>query len=276
MMLPVVAWRWILNGMPPPLPRIDSLDDIVSALQSIIDWSVDTANPAGYFAVMYKLSTIAIGDAVHRGVFKDGPRTTRFGLTFARRYFDALHRYFGGGTGNPSQVWQAAFETNDSDEPIVLQHMLTAMNAHDTFDLGITAAETAGDSLESLRNDFDAVNAILVSQANVIADATEQISPGFARYRRQLTGDDIGLLTAELRQSRDMAWTFAQQLLAEPESNRSKVIDDHDTIFAWWIRRHLNPPPPLSEWVEAIAREESRDTAHNIRVLDQAASRARQ
>ncbi|KZS74520.1 hypothetical protein A4G26_23010 [Mycobacterium kansasii] len=262
--------------MPPPLSRVDSLDDVVSALQSIIDWSVDTANPAGYFAVMYKRSIIAIGDAVDRGVFEDGPRTTRFGVTFARRYFDALHRYFGSGTGNPSQVWQAAFETNDSDEPIMLQHMLTAMNAHDTFDLGITAAETAGDALEPLRNDFDAVNAILVSQANVIADATEQISPGFARYRSQLTGDDIGLLDAELRQSRDMAWTFAQQLLVEPESNRLKVIDDHDTIFAWWIRRHLNPPPPLSEWVEVIAREESRDTAHNIRVLDRTASRSHQ
>ncbi|ORB83003.1 hypothetical protein B1987_03150 [Mycobacterium kansasii] len=256
-------------------PTVDSSDDVVDVLQSIIDWSVAAASPAGYFAVLYKRSTIAIRDAVEREVFEDGARTTRFGLTFARRYFNAAQSYFRE-DGKLSQVWQAAFDTNDSDEPIMLQHMLTGMNAHDTFDLGITAAETAGDSLEPLRNDFDAVNDILVSQANVIADAAEQISPGFARYRRQLTGDDIGLLTAELRQSREMAWTFAQQLLAEPESNRSKVIDDHDTIFAWWIRRHLNPPPPLSEWVEVIAREESRDTAHNIQVLDQTASRPRQ
>lgn len=261
--------------LPPPslhLPTVETLDGIVDVLHSIIDWSIEAASPVGYFAVMYQRATLAIRDAIHRGVFEDGPRTIRFGVTYARRYFDAVQSYFGG-DGDPPQVWQVTFETNNSDEPIMLQHMLTAMNAHVTFDFGVTAADTAGDSLEPLRNDFDAVNAILASQANVIAEAMEQLSPGFGRFRRQSAGDGIGLFSAELRQSRDLAWSFAQQLLNEPKSSRSKIIDDHDTIFAWWIRRHLNPPPPISAWVKAIAQEESRDTAHNIRVLSQVASR---
>jgi Family of unknown function (DUF5995) len=263
--------RAMLSGMvlPPHPPAACNLDDVIEGLQSIIDWSIETASPVGYFAVLYKRATIAIRGAIEAGTFEDGPRTMRFGVTFARRYFDAVRSHFGVGDDRTrSQVWQIAFETNDSHEPIILQHMLTAMNAHDTFDLGIAVAVTAGDSLEPLKNDFDAVNAILVRQGNIMADAIEQVSPGFARYRKQLTGNDVGSISAELTQSRDFAWTFAQQLLIEPESNRAKVIDDHDTVFAWWIRRHLHPPPPISDWVEAIAKEESRDTAHNLRVLD--------
>ncbi|MGO9508965.1 MAG: DUF5995 family protein [Mycobacterium sp.] len=258
----------MLSTPPPELPAVDTVDDILSGLQSVIDWSIEAASPIGYFAVVYKRSTIAIRGAIDEGVFEDGTRTIRFALTFARRYFDAVRSHFDHDRAL-SQVWQVAFETHQSDEPIILQHMLTAMNAHDTFDLGITAAVTAGDSLEPLKSDFDAVNDILVRQGNVIADAMEQVSPGFARYHKQLTGNDIGSIAAELMQSRDFAWTFAQQLLIEPEGNRAKIIDDHDTVFAWWIRRHLHPPPPISDWVEAIAKEESRDTAHNLRVLDQ-------
>jgi Family of unknown function (DUF5995) len=259
----------VVSTPPPALLGTDTVDDILDGLQSIIDWSIDAASPIGYFAVLYKRSTIAIRGAIDEEVFEDGPRTIRFASAFARRYFDAMRSRFGVGDDRTlSQVWQVAFETNDSDEPIILQHMLTAMNAHDTFDLGITAAEIAGDSLEPLKNDFTAVNDILVRQGNVMADAMEQVSPGFARYRKQLTGNDVGSISAELTQSRDFAWTFAEQLLIAPESNRAKVIDDHDTVFAWWIRRHLHPPLPISDWVEAIAKAESRDTAHNLRVLD--------
>ncbi|BBX96991.1 hypothetical protein AWC15_03150 [Mycobacterium lacus] len=39
---------------------VHSVDDIVEGLQAIIDWSIETASPVGYFAVMYKRSTIAI------------------------------------------------------------------------------------------------------------------------------------------------------------------------------------------------------------------------
>lgn len=69
----------------------------------------------------------------------------------------------------------------------------------------------------------------------------ERVSPNIAQYRKQLTGNDIGLISAELKQSRELAWTFVQQLLVEPESDRAKVIDDHDTIFAWLVRRRVKP-----------------------------------
>lgn len=257
---------------PPPLdlPAVDAIDDVVAGLQAIIDWSIEAGSPIGYFAILYKRATLGIRDAIEHGVFEDAARTGRFGVMFARRYFDAIRSHLDGDDQRLSQVWQIAFATNDNDEAIILQHMLTAMNAHDTFDLGIVAAATAGDSLQPLQNDFNAVDAILVRQAEAIADAMEQVSPSFAEHRKQWAGNDIGSFSGELTLSRDLAWTFAQQLLIKPETNRAKVIDDHDIIFSWWIRRIVDPPPPLAEMVEAIAQEESRDTAHNIRVLSDA------
>lgn len=253
---------------PPRQPAVDTIDEVLEGIQSIIDWSIETASPVGYFAALYERSTVALREAMAAGVFDDTPRMARFVVTFARRYFDAVDsRFNGGDQRKPTQVWRVAFEANDDAEQIIFQHMLTAMNAHDTFDLGIAAAVIAGNSVEPLRKDFDAVNAILTRQADSIVEAVEQLSPVVARYRKQLTGNDIGSMSAELKQSRDMAWTFAQQLCAEPESNRPQVIHNHDTIFAWFIRRHMSPPPPISEMVNAIARKESRDTAHNIRVL---------
>jgi hypothetical protein len=259
-------------SMPPPLrlPAVDTIDAVIEGIQSIIDWAISTASPVGYFAAMYKRSTNALREAIDEGVFEDGPRMARFIVTFAGRYFDAVDSHFNGGDDRkPTQVWQVAFEANDNAEQIIFQHMLTAMNAHDTFDLGVTAAAIAGNSLEPLRNDFNAVNAILTSQADRIVEAIERVSPVVAQYRKELIGNDIGSMSAEFKQSRDLAWSFAQQLCAEPESNRTKVIHDHDTIFAWFVRRHMSPPPPISDMVNAIAKEESRDTAQNISVLNQ-------
>jgi len=268
---------------PPHLPSIHTIDDAIDGIQSVINWSMAAASPVGYFAVLYRGSTIAVRGALDDGKFDDGPRMGRFTVTFARRYFDALNRRFHGGDDRkPTRVWQLAFEANDSDEPIILQHMLVAVTAHDTFDLGITAAIAAGDSLESLHDDFEAVNAILGGQVAGVLDAVAQVSPGvplFGKqllgdlFGKQLLGDDVGVVGAALSESRHLAWTFAQQLVVEPESHRPKVIDDHDTIFAWLSRRHLNPPPPISEMVKAIAEEESRDTAHNIAVLNEMTSR---
>jgi hypothetical protein len=257
----------------PHLPAPHTVDEVIDRIRSVIHWSIAAASPLGYFAVVYYASTIALRTALDEGKFDDRLRMVQFIVTFARRYFDALNRHFEGDVQRPARVWQLAFEANDTDEPIVLQHILVGVNAHDTFDLGITAAVTAGDSLESLHNDFDAVNAILVGQVAGVLDAIAQVSPAVPLYRQQLLGDDVGVVGTALSESRHLAWTFAQQLVVEPEANHARVIDDHDRIFAWWSRRHLNPPPPISEMVGAIAAEESRDTARNIAVLNEMMSR---
>lgn len=263
-----------MPSTPPPLrlPAVDTIGEVVDGLQSIIDWSIDTASPVGYFALVYKRATIAVRDAIDAGMFDDGQRMTRFGVAFARRYFDAVTSRFAGDDRTPTQVWQVAFDANASDEPIILQHILTAMTAHDTFDLGIAAAMIAGDSLEPLAADFNAVNAILTSQIAGVLDSIEQVSPGVTRYRKLLIGNEIGFGSAYLKRSRGLAWTFAQQLTFELESNCTNVIDGYNTLIARSISKYLKPTWPISRIVKVIAREESRNVAYNVGVLDDVTS----
>ncbi|MGX9790622.1 DUF5995 family protein [Mycobacterium sp. MMS18-G62] len=245
-----------------------TIDEVIEGIESVVEWSIEAASPVGYFAALYKGSTLAIRDAIGHGLFDDETRMVRLDVEFARRYFDAVNRRFDGRNQKPTQVWQVAFDANGNDELIILQHLLIAMSAHMHFDLGIAAVTTAADSLEPLQSDFNAVNAILATQLDGVLSAIEQVSPASAQHRSQLMANGIGFIPEALAQARDLAWTFARQLANEPESNCPNVIHDHDTIFSWWASRYLKPPQQISEMFAAIAKEESRDIAHNIRVLD--------
>ena len=73
----------ILVGMqpaPPPFPRLPAattLDEVVDAIQSVIDWSIGAASRLGYFAALYKRITLAVGVAVAERHFEDGARLER-------------------------------------------------------------------------------------------------------------------------------------------------------------------------------------------------------
>lgn len=81
----------------PPLPRIPpvtKIDEVVDAIQSIVDWSISTSSRLGYFAALYKRITIAVRTALEQGAFENGQRMERFDVAFASRYFDALKGTF--------------------------------------------------------------------------------------------------------------------------------------------------------------------------------------
>ena len=92
----------------PPIPTVTTIDGVVEAIGSIIDWSISVSSRLGYFAAMYKRITIAIGTAVSQGEFQDGPRMQRFDVAFATRYFDALNGYFHPTQfAKPTRSWRA-------------------------------------------------------------------------------------------------------------------------------------------------------------------------
>ena len=110
----------------PPIPTVTTIDGVVEAIGSIIDWSISVSSRLGYFAAMYKRITIAICTAVSQGEFQDGPRMQRFDVAFATRYFDALN-----GVLPPYPVreaeqrsWRATFDAASRAEAIILQHLL--------------------------------------------------------------------------------------------------------------------------------------------------------
>jgi hypothetical protein len=264
----------------PPLPPITpatTLDGVVDAIGSVIEWSISTSSRLGYFAALYKRITIAVRVAVQQGAFEDGPRMERFDVTFANRYFDALNGYFHPGRfGSPTRSWKVTFDAARRAEPIMVQHMFAGINAHIGLDLGI-AAQTIGSGAQvrALQEDFNRINAVLASQVNGIVEDINELSPALADVYAVLKLHQIFVINEALRTFRDDAWRFASLLAAEPSFVRPPTIWVRDRRVAHQAQLIFDPPGlvGLIQWaVDAIAARESRDVVKNIRVLDEIAS----
>lgn len=254
----------------PPIPPPSTIDQVVDAIQGIIQWSIDNQSRLGYFAALYKRITIAIRDGIAQHVFDDGPRMERFDVTFASRYFAALNGFFHPTDfPHPSQCWRVAFEGATAPGPILIQQMIAGVNAHIDLDLGIAAEAVApGAQIESLHHDFNLVNAVLESQVSTVVTEIDSLSPVLADIYGLLMQHELDLIADGLVFVRDRAWAFAKLLAEEPAILHRATIDVHDAEVAAIGRLILHPPGLLENIVEVIAAQESRDVVKNIRTLD--------
>src|SRR5262245_5254309 len=155
---------------------MQTVDEVVGALDAVIDRAIDEGSRLGYFAAIYRKVTLRIAEGISRGFFDDGPRMQRFDVAFAERYLSALQARR---RGRPTtRSWALAFDAASKSRPLVLQHLLVGISAHINLDLGIAAATTApGAALPGLRRDFDRVNEILASLIAGIEHDLHEISP---------------------------------------------------------------------------------------------------
>jgi Family of unknown function (DUF5995) len=275
-------WRHTLPmpATPPPLapiPRVSTLDAVVSALDSVIEWSIAASSRLGYFAALYKRITIAVGTAVANGAFQDGPRMDRFDASFADRYFDALNGHFHPKQfPRPTRSWQQTFDAANRADLIILQHMLGGVNAHIELDLGITAQSIApAMKLPKLHDDFNTLNAVLASQVNGVVDDINQLSPELADLYQILAGNEIFAINQAVAAMRDSAWRFAILLAVVPGFTQPLTIWARDRQVAAQADLIYHPPGiigVIQATIREIAEKESRDVVRNIQVLDQIAS----
>jgi Family of unknown function (DUF5995) len=262
---------------PPPIPTVTTLDAVVDAIGSIIDWSIAASSRLGYFAALYKRITIAVRAALEQGAFEDGPRMERLDVTFASRYFDALNGYFHPGSyPKPTRSWQVTFDAASRPEPIIVQHMLAGVNVHIALDLGIAAQTVCpGAQLPKLKEDFSRINAVLASQVNGIVADIDELSPALADLYAVLMNNEIFLINEAVATFRDSAWRFAAILALEPGFARPLTIWARDRQVAGEAELIYDPPGLVGlpeSIVRAIAARESRDIVHNIEVLDRIAT----
>src|SRR6266852_4952780 len=137
-----------------------TIDEVLAELDQITRWARDERSRLGFFATLYRNVTIKVKEGIAAGLFEDGPRMEELDVTFASRYLTAIESFR---RGDPlSKCWLASFRIAANWSPIILQHLLTGMNAHINFDLGIAAQAVApGSELPLLKNDFNQINNIL-------------------------------------------------------------------------------------------------------------------
>jgi hypothetical protein len=263
----------------PPSPRVrweplqpaKTVDDVVRNLDQIIEWAIREDSTIGYFAVLYKRSTVAVRDALNEGEFKDRQLMEHFDVVFAQRYFDALNAYF-----YPDEydgltlAWEVVFVGQELGHSTMLQHMVAGLNAHIQFDLGIVTAQLVPTALQTFEHDFKLINELVASQVRGMLKIVDRLSPTIHSIRWVIPAR--GKLVARiLRKFRKSCWFFAIYLSVRPDKVREQTVNQLSwtaALCAWY----LHPPeywrltPVL---IRTIAKRESRDTAANLRALDE-------
>ena len=253
----------VVNG---PGSEIQTVDEVLDALDAIIAEALQVGSRMGYFAAIYRKVTAKVAEGIATGFFDDGERMQRLDVAFATRYLAALGLYHGAGT--PTRSWELAFEAAGAARPIVLQHLLVGINAHINLDLGIAAAETASEAaLPTLRRDFDRINEILALLVGGIERDLAEVSPWIGLLGRIGGRHDDEVVRFSIEAARSEAWRFATELAPLPRQAWGGPIGARDARTARLARVILNPGL-LTTGLLLIRARESADVRRNIELLN--------
>lgn len=207
--------------------QIETIDQVITTLDQIIQESIDNENCAGYFAALYRKVTIKVKEGIEQDFFDDGPRMEHLDVVFASRYIHAYEAYKNGEVLTHS--WQVAFDLTTHYWPIVLQHLLIGMNAHINLDLGIAASEISENkNINDLQGDFNKINKILSSLVHEVDQDLAEIWPTFRIIVKALGKVDDYLVDFSMKLARDGAWKFAKELSETPEPLKPETITARD------------------------------------------------
>lgn len=245
---------------------VTTIDEVLQALDAIIDRARGDESRLGYFAGLYRRVTRAVKDGIAGGRFQNGPRMERLDVVFASRYLDAFASWRNGQPA--SRSWLLAFETASDRGPLVLQHLLAGMNAHINLDLGIAAAQVSpGAQLQDLETDFNRINTVLAEQVGAVERAMAEISPVVALLQRIGLITETTIINFNLEKARDVAWLRAQSLAARPPGELAAAIDQIDREVALFGNVIAHPLAPLDLQLRPIRAVECHDIRKNLEIL---------
>lgn len=249
--------------------QVRNTDEVLAALDTIIDESLRRPSRLGLFAAMYRHVTARVRAGIHEGRFDDGERMERFDAIFANRYLAAYTAWHAGAPC--SRSWQLAFAAADDPGLICLQHLLLGMNAHINLDLGIAAAEVCpGPALPGLQRDFEAINDILLDLLDRVQGAIGGLSPLLHVLDGLGGGADELLASFSMVHARRQAWRSACLLAELPEGARPLMIAALDQHTALLARLLLRTDPLTGSAIALIRRREPDDVAALVRAMQQA------
>jgi hypothetical protein len=244
-----------------------TINDVVSALDLIVQQSYNNASRLGYFAALYRRVTYAVRDGVASGSFQNGPLMEQLDVVFASRYLDALATFQAGGTATRS--WMLAFQGCDNADLLILQQLLSGMNAHINLDLGIAAAQVSpGEQLPQLKADFDEINAVLASLVGTVESEIATLSPLIGDLEKIGLRSETSVVNFDITAARDAAWFTAERLSSEPSVLHDVTIDGLDLAVSIEGRAILYPPAG-GEGLKVIQQAESKDVRLVIETLSQ-------
>jgi hypothetical protein len=250
--------------MPP-----QTIDEVIAELDQIILRARNERTRLGFFATLYRNVTIQVKAGIAAGAFQDGARMEKLDVAFANGYLAALDAYR---NGRPlRKCWLVSFQMAAKWPPIILQHLLTGMNAHINFDLGIAAQAVApGAALASLEPDFSQINSILGAMVAKVRADVEEVSLWINVLDRLAPAAENQFINFSLDKARESAWLVANIINSTPPEQLARKLSILDDGVAM-LGSLIGSPKEwlLSLGLHVIRLRESNDIPHIIDVLGQ-------
>ena len=249
---------------------VETIDDVVSALDVIVQQAHEDVSRLGYFAALYRRVTCAVRDRIRNGGFQNGPLMERLDVVFASRYLDALSTFQAGGAATRS--WMLAFHGCSDPNLLVLQQLLSGMSAHINLDLGIAVAQVyPADQFPQLKPDFDAINAVLAGLVGTVLSEIAAVSPLIGDLEKIGLRSQTTIINFDIAAARDAAWLTAERLVSEPAMLHRVTIDGLDLAVAVAGNAILHPLIGR-EGLAIIQQAECKDVRRVIEMLSQGSS----
>lgn len=182
---------------------------MVDGLQSRLNGLTPAQGARRDFLSTYQRTTVAVGEAIGRGVFEDAQWVEAWDVAFAELYLNALDADLTG-AGRVPRPWRLAFDA-PADLP-ALRHVLLGVNAHINYDLpqallAVISAEEFDDPvlLSRRRRDHERIDGVLSGR---VAAEDDQLT---ARSARSLLDRLLRPLNRQaskrfLREARQKVW----------------------------------------------------------------------
>lgn len=243
-----------------------TIQDVLDQLETIINNERAVRSPLGFFAALYHQVTTQVQHGIARGFFDDGARMEQLDVVFANFYLNAYHAWR---HHRPvAQSWRQAFKHEKDDDQIILQHVLLGINAHINLDLGHAAATIApGAQLETLKQDFDKIHAILADLLDPVENVIGCFSPLIGILDQIGGKNDEALAGFSIGLARASAWSQAQLLAKVDPAHRAALVTHFDEKAAFLGKTIAQPGHLLTIGFRLIRSVESRDVVAVIDAL---------
>ena len=249
------------------MKELKTINDVIQALDAIVQESIQMQSRAGYFAALYKRMTMAVSEGIQKGQFEDGPRMEALDILFAERYFAAYHAFKKG--GQCSSSWQCAFTGGDNPSLVVLQHLLLGINSHVNLDLAIAAATLApGDSIHALEKDFNHINVLIAALVDDVQRCLEEVWFPMRFLRNVINSQGVAVLNFSMAAARKTAWTNAVLLANMTATEQAAHIKSMDAMVCNIGNRVIHPGFWPGMLLRIVRLTEYEDMGRTIRLID--------
>lgn len=243
-----------------------TIDNVISQLDKIIEWSLTNKSRVGYFATLYRRMTMAVKQGIENNAFQDGKRMEQLDVLFANRYFDAWSSY---SNKQPcSKAWMLAFDACNNSKLICLQHLLLGINTHINLDLCIaTAACCPGDKIYDLESDFNKINEVIATQSQLVQDALERIWFPLRMLNDIANNKVKAVLNFSIDTARNVSWANAVALAHCNTEAKQDMIGGIDNTVVEIGKKVINPGLWMSFILKPVRWMEPKDEGKIINLL---------